>query len=65
MRTHVDRLPKLADALAKRSRQLGQALGAQHHQGNRTQKEKMYGTLDSHNLRLARRRDLQGACMFE
>jgi hypothetical protein len=46
----VDRLTELAHALAERARDLGQALGAQHHQSDGAEEQEMDWTLDSHYL---------------
>lgn len=46
----VQRLAELAHALAQRACQLGQALGAEHHQGDGAEEQQMDGTLDSHSL---------------
>ncbi len=44
----VDRLAELAHALAERARQLGQALGAEHHEGDGAEEQQVDGALDSH-----------------
>ena len=48
VRAHVDRLAELANALAERAGQLGEAPGAEHHQGDGPQEQQVDRTLDSH-----------------
>lgn len=48
VRLQIDRLAKLAHALAERPSQFRQALGAEHHQGDHTEEQQVDRTLDSH-----------------